>query len=119
MANPNIVDVTAIYGNTAATNVTTTAATLVSNQSASNAVVKVNSVVVSNSNITTNQSVTLRLSRNGTDYSIMSNVTVPYAASIVLISKDIGLYLVEGDTCSIIGTSDSDMQAVCSYEVIS
>ena len=49
MANPNIVNVTTIFGNSSFTNLSTTSVTsLASNAASSNKVYKINSIVVSN-----------------------------------------------------------------------
>jgi hypothetical protein len=54
MANPNIVNVTTIYGNTSSVSLTTTSATsLVSNAASSGKVFKINSIVAANVDGTT------------------------------------------------------------------
>ena len=62
MANPNIVNVTTIYGNSSQTSLSTTSATsLVSNAASSGKVYKINSIVVANVDGTNNTEVTVEM----------------------------------------------------------
>lgn len=118
MAAPNVVNVTAITGSTDILNVTTTATAIVSNGAASNLLYKVNSLIVSNIDGTNNADVTVDLFRGGTAYRIASTITVPADASLVVITKEIGLYLEEGDSLRCTASANGDLQAICSYEII-
>lgn len=57
----------------------------------------------------TNPSVSLR---------IAASISVPALSSLVLISKDSGIYLEEGDYLSVYASSSSSMTVFCSYEVL-
>ena len=62
MANPNIVNVTTIYGNSSSTSLTTTSATsLVSNAAASGKVFKINSIVAANVDGTSAADITINV----------------------------------------------------------
>jgi hypothetical protein len=117
MANPNIVNVTAIYGKTAVLAVTTSATAIVSNSAASNKVLKVNSLYVANIDGTNNAEVTVDVFRSSTAYAIASTIVVPADATLDVISNSI--YLEEGDSLRLTANANGDLQAVCSYEDIS
>ena len=116
MANPNIVNVTSIYGTTSAQAVTTTPTAIVSNAGGSGTVVKVDSLIVSN-NDTSIRTVTIDFYRASTAYSISTNVNIPVGAPYDVLSKFI--YLNEGDSLRLTAGTNGTLTAVCSYEVIS
>lgn len=117
MANPNIVNVTAIYGKTAVLAVTTSATAIVTNSAASNKVFKVNALYVSNVDGTNNAEITVDVFRSSTAYRIASTIVVPADATLDVISNPI--YLEEGDSLRLTANANSDLEAVCSYEDIS
>jgi hypothetical protein len=82
MANPNIVNVTTIYGNTSTTALSTTSATsIASNAASSGKVYKINSIVVANNNGTTAADITINIysaaALGGTAFPIASTISVP------------------------------------------
>lgn len=117
MANPNIVNVTAIYGKTAVLAVTTTATAIVTNSAASNKVFKVNALYVSNVDGTNNAEITVDVFRSSVAYRIAYTIVVPADATLDVISNPI--YLEEGDSLRLTANANSDLEAVCSYEDIS
>lgn len=119
MAAPNIVNVTAIRGNTAVLNVSTTAANIVVNPASSGKVFKVNTIIVSNMDGVNASDANVSLMRGGIGYSIATTVTVPADATLVVVSKDTSIYLQEGDTIVVGATNANRLQAICSYEEIS
>jgi len=118
MVAPNVVSVTTITGKTDVLDVGTTAAAITTNSAASGQVYKVNSLVVSNIDGVNDADVTVDLFRSSTAYRIASTITVPADASLVVISKDVGLYLEEGDSLRVTASAAGDLQAICSYEII-
>lgn len=118
MAAPNVVNVSSILGTTDVLAVTTSATAITTNSAASNKLYKVNSLIVSNVDGTNNADITIDLFRSSTAYRIVSTVTVPADASLVVISKDIGLYLQEGDSLRCTASANGDLEAICSYEII-
>ncbi len=119
MAAPNIVNVSNINGKTVAAALTTTSQNLLVNPASSNQVFKVNTLSVANISGTAAASVTVTLFRNSTEFRLASTIFVPANATLVIISKDAGIYLEEGDTIRIIASLNNYLHAVCSYESIS
>ncbi len=124
MASPNIVNVTTITGKTNVVSLTTTNATLVvENPVSSNKVFKINSLVVSNVDGTNAADITVSLysedNIGGTATEIVSTVSVPADASLVVIDKNTSIYLEEDKSIGATAGSASDLKVVCSYEEIS
>ena len=116
MANPNIVNVTSIYGKTAVQAVGTSATAIVSNGAGSGKVLKINAIYVANVDGTSNADITVDLYRGSTPYRIAYTVAVPADATLDVISKSI--YLEEGDSIRLTASASGDLEAVCSYEEI-
>lgn len=124
MANPNIVAVTDIRGRTVVANLTTTNSTLVvENVAASGKVFKINSLIVSNVDGSSAADITINLfsedNIGGTGTQIVSTVSVPADASLVVISKDTAIYLEEDRSIGATASAASDLKVVCSFEEIS
>jgi len=124
MAAPNIVNVTSIIGKTNVVDLTTTNATLVvENAAASNKVLKINSLVVSNVDGTNAADITISLysedNIGGTATQIVSTVSVPADASLIVIDRNSFIYLEEDKSIGATAGSASDLKVVCSYEEIS
>jgi hypothetical protein len=119
MANPNIVNVSDIRGKSAVQNVTTSITAIVSNSAGSNKIFKINSLIVSNIDGTDPCDVTVDIFRSSASTKLASTITIPADATLVVISKDTGIYLEEGDSLRCQASANSDLQAVCSYEEIS
>jgi hypothetical protein len=124
MANPNIINVTTILGKSDVVDLTSTAATAVlSNAAASGKVFKVNSLVVSNVDGTNAADITIALYSEddigGTATEIVSTVSVPADASLIVIDKNTSLYLEEDRSIGATAGSANDLKIVVSYEDIS
>ena len=123
MANPNIINATSILGKTVYdADVSSTAASLVSNAASSGKIFKINSLIIGNIDGTNSAdiTVTLRNAAGGTTYStIASTVVVPNDATLVLISKDTSIYLMEDMSLYVKASVAGDLSATCSYEEIS
>ena len=119
MANPNIVNVTTIYGKTVGQVVTTNSTAIVTNQSNSGTIVKLNTLLASNIDGTNDVDVSATLKIGGTEYNITSTVTVPADSTVILISKDTGLYMEEDTELALQASANSDLKAICAYEIIS
>ena len=124
MAAPNIVNVTAITGKSAVVSLTTTSATaVVSNAAASGKVFKINSLVVSNVDGTNAADITISYYSEddigGTATEIVSTVSVPADASLVVIDKNTSIYLEEDRSIGATAGSANDLKVVVSYEEIS
>jgi hypothetical protein len=123
MANPNIVNVTSILGETVVGALTTTLTTvLLTNTASSGKVLKVNSILISNIDGTNAADVTFKLALNelgtSTPVAIASTIAVPADATLSLIDKTNSFYLMENK--SLIGgaSANSDLEYLISYEVI-
>jgi hypothetical protein len=124
MTAPNIVNVTTITGKSAVVSLTTTNATLVvENPASSNKVFKINSLVVSNVDGTNAADITISYysedNIGGTATQIVSTVSVPADASLVVIDKNTSIYLEEDKSIGATAGSASDLKVVVSYEEIS
>ena len=123
MANPNIVAVTSIVGNTSTTSLTTTSATsLVSNAAASSKVYKIDSIVVANTsasaaNITIN--VYSAAALGGTAYPIASTISVPAYASLIVTDKTTTFYLLEDKSVGATAGTSTALVVTASWEEIS
>lgn len=116
MAAPNIVNVATITGKTAVQAVTTSATAIVSNGAGSNQVLKINALYVANVDGTNNAEITVDLFRSSVAYRIAFTVVVPADAVLDVLSK--AIYLEEGDSLRLTANANSDLEAVCSYEII-
>jgi hypothetical protein len=124
MANPNIVNVTSILGQTTYAALTTTLTTvLLANSASSGNVYKVNSILVSNVNATASADVTLDINTaaggGGTGYAIASTIAVPADSTLQVIDGNSSFYLLEDK--SIVGgaSSSNNLEIIISYEQIS
>ena len=131
MANPNIVNVTSIYGNTTYyTPSGTTAVVLLTNAASSGTVMKINNITVANVDGTNAVDATVAIYTNGavaqgsapsggTAYAIASTVGVPADASLIVTDKTTSFYLQEGTCISITSGTASKLVFTVSYELIS
>lgn len=123
MANPNIVAVTSIYGNTSTTSLTTTSATsIVSNAASSGKIYKINSLIIANVDGTNAADITINLysaaSIGGTATAIASTISVPADATLVVVDKSTSLYLLENKSIGATAGTASDLVVTCSWEEI-
>ena len=118
MAQPNIVNVTTIRGNTAVLNVSTTAANVVANPASSSKVLKINTLLISNMDGSTAADATVSFFKGGTEYKIAHTITVPADATLVVISKDTSIYLEETDYIRAAASATGRLHCICSYEEI-
>lgn len=123
MANPNIVNVAAIYGNSSQVSLTTTNATsLVSNAAASGKVFKINSITVANVDGTNAADITISVysqaALGGTAYPIVSTVSVPADATLIVTDKTTTFYLLENQSIGATAGTASDLVVNASWEEI-
>ena len=123
MANPNIMSATAMYGKYAGANLATTSATAVlTNNANSGVLLKIVSVTAANKtmlNTTITLAVETPASSPTATYCIQNTVGVPARASMVLISKDVPVYLPENSRLTVTAGAANTVDIVCSYEEIS
>jgi hypothetical protein len=117
MAEPNVVAVSSIYGKTAVdADVAASAVSLLT--CASNKLLKINSLVIANIDGTNAATIDVWVTRSSADYYIAKTISVPADATLVVIDKNMGLYLVESDVLKIQASAAGDLSATCSYEEI-
>ena len=123
MANPNIAAVAAIYGNNASVDLSTTSATLiVENAAASGKVYKINMITVANVDGTNAADITIsKYSEDnigGTAYPIVSTISVPADATLIVLDKTTALYLKEDESIGATAGTANDLVVTCSWEEI-
>ena len=124
MANPNIVAVTSILGeSTYLTPSDTAANVLLANATSSGKVYKINQIVAANvdgaSAVNTTVAINTTAAGGGTSYPIVSTVSVPADASLIVTDKTTAIYLMENKSIVVTsGTASKIAYTIC-YEVIS
>lgn len=130
MANPNIVNVTSIYGNTTYyTPSGTNAVVLLPNAAASGVVNKIDNIVAANVTATT-ATATVSIYTNGavaqgsapsggTAYPIIFQVPVPGNSAVIVVDKSTAFYLQEGTSISVTSGTANSITFTTSYEAIS
>ena len=131
MAAPNIASLTTITGKTTYyTPSGTTAVVLLTNAASSGTVLKINQIVAANVDGTNAVNATVSIYTNGavaqgsapsggTAYPIVSTVSVPANASLIVADKTTGIYLEEGTCISITSGTASKITFSVSYELMS
>lgn len=131
MAAPNIVNVATITGKTTfLTPSGTSAVVLLTNAASSGKVFKINSLIAANIDGTNAVDVTVEYYTDGavaqgsapsggTAYAIVSTVSVPADASLIVVDKSTQLYIEEDNCLTVTISSASDVNFVVSYEEIS
>ena len=122
MANPNIVNVTNILGNSLSVAVGATATQLASNAAASGKVFKINSIVVANVDGSSAADVTVSIysqdELGGTPLAIVSTISVPADASLIVTDKTTSFYLLEDQSIGATASAAGDLVATISFEEI-
>jgi hypothetical protein len=121
MAAPNIVNVATIRGNTNVATLGATTGNIVTNTASSGKVFKINTVILSNFDGTTAYDATLTLysARAGLTKNLVSTISVPADASLVVLDKTTALYMEEGDILAGFASAASKIDAMVSFEEIS
>jgi hypothetical protein len=122
MANPNIVNVTSIYGNTSYLIPSTTSATTwTALTPAAGTVNKINNIVAANvtgSVATVTVAINSAAAGAGTNYRLVYQVPVPVNASIVVADKSTAFYLGEAQSIVVTLGTASAIELTASYEAI-
>jgi len=123
MANPNIVNVTSILGTTTyLTPANTTANTLLSNAASSGLVFKINQIVCANVNGTSAVNATVAINNAaagaGTNFPVISTISVPASASVIAVDKTTAIYLMENSSIVVTSGTSSGITYTISYESI-
>ena len=118
MAAPNLITITTVIGRTRADWCTTTLSSILSNDLNTSELLRINSIFISNVGLA-EAGVKLDFLRAGQSFYITLNNIVPVGTSTVLMAKETGIYLEEGDSLRISASANNTLQYVISYEVIS
>jgi hypothetical protein len=131
MANPNIAALTSIYGTTTYyTPSGTTAVVLLANAASSGVVYRIDQIVAANVNGSSAVNATVSIYTNGAvaqgsapsggiAYPVVSTVSVPANASLIVTDKTTAIYLMEGTSISVTSGTASGITYSISYEAIS
>jgi len=122
MAAPNIVNVTAIYGNTYGAPLTSADSFFVNNIQSSGKVYKINSLYISNIHGTAAADVNVTLNTAyvtaSANTKIASTISVAADSTLVLVTKDSSFYIKEEGRLNITTNLNSHLEAVCSWDEI-
>ena len=126
MANPNIVSVSAIYGNTSTLLISSTAdpfaTAIVSNAASSGKVYKINSIVAANVDGTSAADISIKIfsaaALGGTGTAIASTISVLPDASLIVTDKTTSFYLLEDRSIGATASAANDIVVTCSWEEI-
>jgi hypothetical protein len=121
MANPNIVNVTTIFGKTFTNTITTGNVIQVANPASSGNVFKINSILITN-NFNNDSTISLELNNadgTGTAVRLANVITVPSNSTLVAIDKSTSFYLEEDTSIKANTTISNSVQLAISYEIIS
>ena len=126
MANPNIVEVSVIRGNTSTLLISSTAdpfaTALVNNAVSSGKVYKINSIVVANVDGSAAASITIKIfsqdDLGGTGTAIASTISIPPSASLIVTDKTTSFYLLEDKSLGATASAANDLVVTCSWEEI-
>ena len=122
MAAPNIVNVTNINGKSFGNVLTTSNALVLVNAASSGNVIKINNIVLSNfSNTSTTANVEYNRAAAGTGTAtfLVSQVSVPSGASLIVTDKSTGFYMEEDTSIKAVAVAANSIQIFTSFEVIS
>ena len=117
MANPNIATASTILGVTQGATLTTSYVGVTSSVP-SNTVYKLNSISVANKTASS-VTVDVRIYTSGsTVFLLADGIAVPAATTLVVLTKDQGLYINEGGKVNALASAGSALDILCSYESI-
>ena len=126
MASPNIVNVTSIVGNTSTNLISSTAdpfaTALVNNAASSGKVYKINSIVAANVDGTNAADITIKIfsqdDLGGTGTAIVSTISVPADATLIITDKTTTFYLLEDKSIGATASVANDIVVTVSWEEI-
>jgi hypothetical protein len=131
VSNPNLAALTTLTGNTTYyTPSGTSAVVLLANAASSNTVYRIDQIVAANVNGSTAVNATVSIYTNGavaqgsapsggTAYPVVSTVSVPANASLIVTDKTTAIYLMEGTSITVTSGTASGITYSISYEAIS
>jgi len=122
MANPNIVNVTSIYGNTVYLTPANTAATVwTALTPANNTVNKIDSIIATNvtsSAATATVSINSATGGGGTAYRICYQISIPANAALIVVDKTTAFYVQDSQSIVVTSGTGSAIEYTAAYEAI-
>jgi len=119
MTAPNLKNPNKITGITTSVGLGTTDITdIITNTSASNKVLKINSIFVANVDGIAAADITISILRNGTDFYLAKTISVPADATQIISTKDTYFYLEENVGIRAQASAADDLHVTISYEEI-
>lgn len=122
MANPNIVNVSSIYGSTSYLIPSTTSATTWTALTPSAGTVnKINTIVAANvtgSNVAVTVAINSAAAGAGTNYRISYQISVPANASLIVVDKSTSIYVGEAQSIVVTVGTGSAIELTSSFEAI-
>lgn len=118
MANPNIVNVTSIYGKTYGDQITT--AGLNYSPASTGEVAKINALYIVNVG-NSSQSVNVSVGETGTpnlQFDLAYGISVPANSTLTVIDKNSAVYVNESQWIQLLSSDDTSLKYTVSYEVI-
>jgi hypothetical protein len=127
MANPNILQAATVVGNTSTLLISSTAnpfaTALVNNAASSGKVYKINSIVVANVDGLAAADITISIfsqdDLGGTATQLVSTISVPTDATLIVTDKTTSFYLLEDKSIGATASVANDLVVTCSWEEIS
>ena len=121
MAAPNLVNVSTITAKSVQATLNTTLTTeILANASSSDKVFKVNNIIVANIDGSSAVDVSVFITKSGgSPIAIASTISLPADATLVVIDKNTGIYLEEGDNIEAGASANSDATITINYEELS
>jgi hypothetical protein len=122
MANPNIVNVTSIYGNTVYLIPANTAATVwTALTPATNTVNKIDSIIATNvtgSPANTTVSINSATGGGGTAYRICYQISIPANAALIVVDKTTAFYVQDNQSVVVTSGTGSAIEYTAAFEAI-
>jgi hypothetical protein len=122
MANPNIVNVTSIYGNTVYLTPANTAATVwTALTPTNNTINKINSIIATNvtaSPATATVSINSATGGGGTAYRICYQISIPANAALIVVDKTTAFYVQDNQSVVVTSGTGSAIEYTAAYEAI-
>ncbi len=118
MANPNLVNVTSITGESVQAALGTTLTTEIL-AAASDTLVKINSILVANIDGTNSATCSVFITKSGgSPVAIASTIAVPADSTLTVVDKNTALYLEEGDNLEAGASDTGDLTITVNYEIL-
>jgi|TARA_R110001583_G_scaffold19625_2_gene76641 poly-gamma-glutamate capsule biosynthesis protein CapA/YwtB (metallophosphatase superfamily) len=118
MANPNLVNVTSITGESVQATLDTTLTTEIL-AAASDTLVKINSIIVANIDGSSAADASVFITKSGgSPIAIASTISVPADATLVVVDKNTALYLEEGDNLEAGASANGDLTITVNFEIL-